>query len=260
MQKREFLEKISYQAGDILLKHYLPLGVHTETKIDNSPVTLADTEINQMVIDETQKYFPDYGVLGEEDGFNQTNQNLLVVDPLDGTKMFAMGSPLFAFSAAFVETGIPVAGVLYNPLAKRLLIAERGMGTIILPGKTPMRVSMKKSLKDAVIDNGWDSTDTLASSFIHSQGGFTSMIYTICEASSLVAAGGFDGIIFTGKKPWDMAAAKIIVEEAGGKVTDLFGNEQVYNSEIKGAILSNGHIHDLLVKGVKESGLLDYWK
>ena len=89
---------------------------------------------------------------------------------------------------------------------------------------------------------------------IHERGGRTPQVYSVCEAASLVATGGFDAEIFTGPMPHDTASVKIVVEEAGGKVTDLFGNSQRYDCETKGAIISNGYLHNELVKLVKESG------
>lgn len=257
MENQKFLEDIAYRAGEIILKYFRPGGLTPQLKEDRSPVTMADIEVNQMVIEEMRNNFPSYGILGEEESFNPENSNLLVVDPLDGTKMFAVGSPLFSFSAAFVKDGVPVSGVLYNPLAKRMIIAEKGKGAFLVLERTPIRVSPTPSYSNALIDNGWDGFDSKVSPFIHKEGGYTPMIYTICESAALLATGGFDGIIFTGKNPWDIAAAKVIVEEAGGKVTDLYGNEQRYDRPIKGAVLSNGVLHNILIKSVADSGLLN---
>ncbi len=255
MDKKDFLVSLAQQANEIMLKYHNPGGVVADIKEDMSPVTKADLEINSLVIKETKKYFPDYGILGEEEAWDETNKNLIVVDPLDGTKMFAIGAPLFAFSAAFVHDGVPVAGILHNPLAKRTIYAEQGKGALLIETDTVVSVSEVTKVADAMIETGWSQSHV--ASRIHEQGGRTPAVYAICEGSAILATGGFDGIVFTGCKPWDMAAAKIIVEEAGGKVTDLLGNEQRYDKNIRGALLSNGHLHESLLEIVSESNLVE---
>ncbi|TSC68778.1 MAG: inositol monophosphatase [Parcubacteria group bacterium Gr01-1014_56] len=249
-----FLVALSEEASTIMLKYFSPLGVPAEKKADMSPVTKADTEINQMVIDRVKKSYPDYEVLGEEQSTDITKSNkLFVVDPVDGTHMFAIGAPMFCFSAAVVVDGVSVAGVLSNPLVKRTLVAEQGRGAYLVETNSKIKVSEKDTLDRAVINAGW--SDARGVENLHTLGARTPEVYSICEAGSLVALGGFDGGIFTGSNAHDIAAIKIVVEEAGGTVTDINGNEQRYDREIKGALISNGMLHGRLVKIVKESGL-----
>ena len=120
---------------------------------------------------------------------------------------------------------------------------------------TVVSVSDITDIAESMIETGWSQSHI--ASRIHEQGGRTPAVYAICEGSAVLATGGFDGIVFTGRKPWDMAAAKIIVEEAGGKVTDLLGGEQRYDQNIRGALLSNGHLHESILKMVSESNLVE---
>lgn len=251
----KFLLKLSEEASVIMLKYYSAAGVQAAMKKDMSPVTEADIEVNKMVITEVGLHYPEYEVLGEEESTEiKGASKLFVVDPIDGTLMFAIGCPLFVFSCAVVINGESIAGVLANPLARRTLLAEKGKGTYLVEEDKRTLVSQKKDFDRVLINGGgWKRTDL--SKLIHARGGLTPEVFSVCEKASLIATGGFEGAVFTGSTAHDIAAAKIVVEEAGGKVTDLFGEEQRYDQPIKGAILSNGYLHDELVKMVQEAGL-----
>lgn len=238
-----------------MLKHYSAAGVQAMIKKDRSPVTEADIEANKMVIAEIKLHYPEYEVLGEEESTETKGASkLFVVDPIDGTLMFAIGCPLFVFSCAVVIDGESIAVVLANPLAKRTLLAEKGRGTYLVEENRRMSVSPKKDFERALINGGgWRRTDL--PKLIHVRGGFTPEVFSVCEKASLIATGGLQGAVFTGSTAHDIAAAKIVVEEAGGKVTDLLGEEQRYDQAIKGAILSNGYLHEELVKMVREAEL-----
>lgn len=242
-----------------MLKHYNPCGVSYTVKTKSSDwgldaVTKADLEVNKMVLRETEKYYPAYGLLGEEISSYKKDQKLFVVDPIDGTHMFIIGAPLFVFSAAVVINGKPVAGVLANPLAQRTLLAELDKGAYLVERNIKLSVSQQKTFKGALIRTGWK--DASAANLLHKQNARTPEIYTVGESASLIATGGFDGDIFMGNAAHDIAAVKIVVEEAGGRVTNLWGQEQKYDRDIKGAIITNGHLHKKLVAIVKQSGLL----
>lgn len=250
-ESTKFLLSLSDRAEKIMLKHYSPGGIPADTKEDMSPVTQADFEVNDMVIEQVQEHYPEYGVLGEERSSNETREKLFVVDPIDGTHMFEIGSPLFCFSAAIVIDGNPIAGVLSNPLAKRTLLAELNKGTYLVSEKKKVTVNDKKELDGTLISNGWRNAKV--SELLYARGVRTLTFQPISEASSLVATGSIDGQIFTGRNAYDVAAAKIVVEEAGGKVTNIEGNEQRYDTDIKGALISNGHLHNELLTIVREA-------
>lgn len=259
----KFLLTLSEKASQIMLKYYSPAGGINVTYKDTlnndlSPVTKADIEINEMIINEVKLHYPDYRVLGEEISTNDiNNKKLFVVDPIDGTYMFTIGCPLFVFSAAVVVNGESISGIISNPLAKRTIIAEKGKGAYIAEENKRVFVSKKNSLKEAFINIPWK--DVKMTEKIIEAGSSPMQIYSIIEASSLVATGGFDGAIFRFDSEVDIASVKIIVEEAGGKVTDIEGNEQKYDKKINGAIISNGFLHTKLVSAVKEANII-IWK
>jgi fructose-1,6-bisphosphatase/inositol monophosphatase family enzyme len=171
--------------------------------------------------------------------------------------MFTIGCPLFVFSTAIVIDGESVAGIIANPLAKRTLIAEKGKGAYVVEENKKIAVSTKNTLKESFINVPWKDIPTTGQ--LIEQGAAAMQVYSIIEAAALVATGGFDGAIFRFNSAVDIAAAKIIIEEAGGKVTDINGNEQRYDREINGAIVSNGSIQDDLVSVCQKSNLT-IWK
>jgi histidinol-phosphatase len=258
-ESTKFLLTLSEKASEIMLRYYSSGGMKADIKSDMTPVTKADIEINTMVITEVKKHYPDYEVLGEEESTDVKGATkLFVVDPLDGTHMFSIGSPLFGFMAAIVIDGESVAGVLMNPLAKRTLLAEKGKGTYLVEENKRVHVSTKNTFDRALVNAGWN--DDNLPRLLHARGARTPEMYSVCEKASLIAVGGLEGETFDGTTVHDVAAVKIVVEEAGGRVTDLQGNEQRYDREIGGAILSNGLLHDELVAMVREAGIKPKYK
>jgi myo-inositol-1(or 4)-monophosphatase len=259
----KFLLTLSEKATEIMLKYYSPSGGVNATfkdaeNNDMSPVTKADIEINDMVITEVKTHYPDYEILGEEASTNNgTDKKLFVVDPVDGTYMFTIGCPLFVFSAAVVVNGESVSGIICNPLAKRTLIAEKGKGAYLAEENKKISVSKKSALKEAFINLAWK--DVRMAEKIIEAGASPMQVYSIIEAAALVATSGFDGALFRFDSEVDIASAKVIVEEAGGKVTDIEGNEQMYDKKINGAIISNGVLHAELVSAAKEANIT-VWK
>jgi fructose-1,6-bisphosphatase/inositol monophosphatase family enzyme len=251
-----FAKQLAEQAGEIMLT-YFKLGVEHETKSDATPITIADTQINKMVIDAVAEQYPLQSVLGEEESSDATDTEFLwVCDPIDGTIPFTLGIPTSLFSLALVQNGVPVLGVLYDPYLKRMFTAIKGQGAYMNGEKLQVstEVSPKGYTTFPVVQYGVTDTAGLVGEAIR-DGLRSFSLCCITYESVLVASGQVAGAVFPGKTPWDIAAVKVIVEEAGGKVTDLYGNEQRYDRSISGAIVSNGAMHDQLVGLVKKHTL-----
>lgn len=255
---RQVATDLAKQAGEIMLR-YFQRGIEVTTKDNDTPLTIADTAINDLVVETIHREFPNHGIIAEEGGTDYADQEFAwVCDPIDGTISFARHIPTSAFSLALVQGGKPVLGVAYDPNDDGLYVAEAGRGTTL--NGTPIRVNGPAMIRPMVGNLTWvnnayatekvfpalirDSIDVM---YLHSN------VYM----GILVARGDLDGLVFPGLQSWDCAALKVIIEEAGGKVTDLFGNEQRYDGQIKGMIASNGLLHDRLVELVRESGALD---
>lgn len=242
---KDFAIRLAQKAGEIMRANFT-LGMKKEWKDDNSPLTVTDTLINKFVIESVEKTFPEHGVLGEEDSKNQDREYLWVCDPIDGTMPFSAGLPIFVFSLALVIKGESVLGVLYDPMLNRMVVGEKGKGSYLNNQK--ISVSLQKQLGQKMLVNiETDLKLSKSRDLLTKKGCIISRICSVSYASILVASGEFIANIFEFSKPWDAAAAKIIVEEAGGRLTNLEGKDQLYNQPINGFIASNGFVHDELV-------------
>lgn len=250
----DFAKELALEAGLIMKKYFRSDAADIKAKDDKTLVTLADTEINMLVIEKIKQRFPSHAVHGEEESLEVKDALYTwVCDPVDGTMQFAKGLPVSTFSLALVDKdGQALLGVVYDPFEDRLFEAQREGGAF-LNGKK-MQVSKLDTLDNAYIDNElWinehegvsfdDPRDTLAKK--------GAKVTSVCSAvimGCLVAQGTFDAMIFGQSKPEDIAALSVIVAEAGGQVTNIKGGRQRYDQKIYGAIVSNSHIHSQLVE------------
>lgn len=246
----EFAKSLAVEAGTIMRENFMD-GSAREWKSDATPVTLTDTAINSIVIERISAKFPDHSVLGEEESHNLGQEYVWVCDPVDGTLPFSHGVPVSTFSLALTHNGESIVGVVYDPFMNRLFYAARGQGAFM--NDAPIHVSTN-GMQNAVIDiAGFPSAHPVidaAGEFLTdlaSLGAHVTSLWSVILPSSLVAAGEYTATIFNLDKPEDGAAIKVIVEEAGGKVTDLFGDEQRADAPVKGFIASNGVVHQQIV-------------
>lgn len=251
-------KQLAHQAGDIMLGYFNSAAADPTIKTDRTIVTKADTEINSLVIKTLTQETPGYSIWGEEESSILADAAYTwVCDPVDGTMPFSKAIPISTFSLALVDSnGDSVLGVVYDPFQDRLFEAVKGHGAFLNGEK--ISVSDKADLDDAYIDDEiWISEqdgimfDSPKDTFIKSGVKLT----TQCSAvimGSMVAKGSYDAMIFGQGKPEDIAALAVIIPEAGGKVTDLFGNPQRYDTNIRGAIVSNGHIHQAILGVLKD--------
>lgn len=253
-QRLEFAKNLALQAGDIMLK-YFQVGMEKESKEDGSPVTIADKAINHMVIEAIAKAYPHDGVLGEEESLvNYTAEYLWVCDPLDGTLPYSFGIPINMFTLALLRDGSPLLSVVYDPYMKRLFQAIQGGGAFC--NDKAIQVNQQSDLKKSIVATTGRNTNKAFDAFafrgklfyhISRQPQFLSFSYE----GAMVALGQFEAAVFPGIPTHDVAPLVTLIREAGGKVTDLAGNDQRYDRPINGAILSNGLVHDDLVQLVK---------
>lgn len=244
--------------GGAVLERYFETSLVQEVKDDNSFVTVADREAEQAVVSAIKKEFPDHGFLGEEGGETLTDSLYQwVIDPLDGTSNFVNGLPIFAVSIALLEKGKSVASVVYNPPLKLLFSAARGKGAFC--NDIAMRVSTQDE-KSAMITYGVGRGAGIKDYLIRLFHGAPKQVkgYRYLGAVALelayLARGGTEGVINLGTEKWDYAAGSLLVEEAGGKITDFKGNPWTFSERF--FVASNGLIHDSLLKLVEAAGNL----
>lgn len=251
---KDFAIDLALRAGELIRENF-SLGMTKEWKEDATPLTATDKAINAFVIVEVNKQFPDHAVIGEEGSDLRDSEFVWVEDPVDGTTGFSHGYPLFTFQLALTRLGESILGVMYDPILKRLFYAEKGKGAFL--NGTPIRVSQegfKKKTKKGIVCLDGDEKPPLSHlrNALRARGAYTVGLYCASYPSALTTCGEFIGEVYGADKAWDGAAAKIIVEEAGGRVTDLAGNEQRYDKPINGFVATNGFIHDELIQIIRD--------
>lgn len=244
----EFAQMLARQAGEVMRRNFT-IGMKKEWKEDKTPLTVTDTTINSLVLNAVKDSYPDHSFVGEEESNIKESEYTWVCDPVDGTVPFSHGYPTFVFSLALTHNGESVLGVVFDPIGDRLLKAQKGKGAFL--NNKPISVSNDMLDERAFVSLNCDKKLLGLREQLLAKGCYLPVLYSCVYAGMLVASGEFEGEIYEYDKPWDGAALKIIVEEAGGKVTDLLGNEQRYDRTINGLIVSNKVVHDDLVAAVR---------
>lgn len=238
---------LSRAAGDIL-NFYAGRDKLVEFKGQANLVTVADRKSEELIISGILARYPTHSILAEESGITQPGAAVQwIIDPLDGTTNFAHGYPFYCVSIAVEENGEILCGVVYDPVRDEMYTASRGYGAFC--NGEPIRVSDVNVLSRALLITGFpynfrEYLETVVSQFqkflVASQavrrGGSAAL--DLCY----VACGRLDGFWELYLQPWDTAAGRIILEEAGGKVTNFKGVPfSVYMKEI---LASNGRLHE----------------
>lgn len=238
---------IATAAGDVM-RRYMYADQGRVTKSDGTPVTIADTEVNNLVIDELSKRFPDDGVIGEERSTAQYGMGRRwICDPIDGTKAFTWGVPTAMFSLALVVDGVPVMGICYEPMLGRMYTAIKGEGAYL----NGVRIHVNdQTLGTGILAIASGTDDIRNNPTINNilNAGITTAVFSGAVYKSLgVADGRFVGYTEHKVNAYDIAAIEVIVTEAGGKVTSLSGDTNDYSRPLKGVTVSNGIIHSELL-------------
>jgi Archaeal fructose-1,6-bisphosphatase and related enzymes of inositol monophosphatase family len=245
--------------GGKRLREFLAQGVETEYKGDVDLVTVADRTVEKLIRTRLAEVFPDHGIYGEEGTRDRLEGEFRwYVDPLDGTTNFAHGFPHFCVSMGLEqrpahlkpdEDGTLVAAIVYDPMRDELFTAERGKGAR-LNGR-PIHVSAAADLAETLLATGFPSRKRHDSPNIHFYHEFTLRSHGVRRAGSAaldlsyVASGRLDAFWEFNLNPWDTAAGILLVEEAGGSVTDFSGNP--YKLDSREILASNGRIQKELV-------------
>lgn len=237
-------------AEQVILK-YLDEGVKAELKEDLSPVTVADREAEEIIKQTILAKFPDhtfYGEEGEKIDLTDHQGYTWIIDPIDGTKCYVRSSPLFATQLALLHDGEFILGVSNAPLLQELVYAEKGQGCFMNGKRISVTDtsdvnesyvsfgSLKYFIKQGTIDQLLSLTENARWS--RGIGDFWSY--------HLLAQGMLDVMIEASTKLWDIAAMKVIIEEAGGCVSQLDG--QPVDHQTTAFLATNGVLHDEIVR------------
>lgn len=237
----DFAKDAIWQSGRMTLG-YFQTGIDVERKSDDSPVTIADRSAEEYLRRRIEQQFPNHGIIGEEYGEQAGSSGLSwIIDPIDGTKSFTSGVPLYGCLLALVEGDRTLVGVANYPALGEMLYAGRGMGCFWNGRRT--RVSTVSDLKDAVLlgseighfgdkDRAWQQL--IRSTYIQRTWGD-------CYGYLLVATGRAEIMVDAKMMVWDCAPFTVIMEEAGGTFTDWQGNPSIYGGE---SVATNGALFE----------------
>ncbi|MFN8222927.1 MAG: inositol monophosphatase family protein [Gaiellales bacterium] len=233
--------KLADAADAISLGRFRARDLVVETKPDATPVTEADHAVERAIRELLEQERPDDVILGEEEGASGDGERRWIVDPIDGTRNYSRGVPIWATLIALEIEGTVEVGVVSAPALARRWWAERGGGAWADGDR--VHVSAIRRVEDAVLSFALEQPiPSLAAQAWHARG------YGDFWSHMLVAEGAIDGAIDAiGVKAWDLAAIQPIVEEAGGRFSDFSGEARI---DGQSAISSNGHLHGVLLEAV----------
>lgn len=234
---------LAIAAGEVTLRHF-GSRVADEAKLDGSPVTLADREAETLLRDRIRESFPDHGILGEEFGETRGSSPIRwILDPIDGTRSFMRGVPLYGVLIGIEVEGEPVVGVAHFPALGETVSAARGQGCRWRDGRAGVNdvaelaravvlTSDSEMTRTSPLCPGWQ--DLLSEvDYLRSWGD--------AYGHALVATGRAEIMIDSVLSPWDAAPLLPILTEAGGRFTDLRGEAGILGGS---GISTNGHLHD----------------
>jgi len=246
---RDAAIEIAQEAGNILLEELSrPLEIaYKGDEVDL--VTQADKRSERLIVERLTKYFPEHSIAAEEGTGHESgpaSEFRWHVDPLDGTTNFAHGYPCFCVSIALAQRDTPLVAVVFNPFYKELFAAARGEGATLNSKK--ISVSKVATVSTSLLCTGFPVHNRKASPNLQYYGDFTQRSHGVRRDGSAaldlacVAAGRFDGFWEFGLQKWDTAAGVLLVEEAGGKVSDFAGNPYQLGGPV--ILATNGLIHE----------------
>jgi len=248
------MQAMAREAGGLLMQHFRQ-RVKIEYKGSADLVTIADRQSEALILEHIRREFPSHDVMGEEGTRIETGSDYKwYVDPLDGTTNFAHGYPVFCVSLAVEYCGSRIAGVVYDPTRDEMFSAARGNGAQ-LNGEA-IHVSSTARLAESLIGTGFPSHKRHKNPNIYFYHHLTLRSHGVRRAGSAaldlcnVAAGRYEGFWEFNLNPWDTAAGVLIVEEAGGRVTDFAGGP--FQIDSRETLASNGHIHEELLGQFQE--------
>lgn len=222
------------------------------------PVTEVDTATEALVVSRLHAAFPGHDILGEESGGSTWDVAgpVWLVDPIDGTNNFAHGFPHFCISLGLIVAGVLQIGVVYDPLRDEMFAARAGGGATL--NDTPIRVTQVARLADAFLATGFAYTRRIAAdNNVQRLDHFLRRSQGVRRAGSAaldmayVACGRFDGYWESGLHPWDLAAGLLLIQEAGGRISDYAGGtERLFSGEE--VLTSNSLIHDEMLRVMRE--------
>jgi myo-inositol-1(or 4)-monophosphatase len=245
----EAATEIAHEAGS-LLRYYFERHVQFELKGEFDLVTEADRASEKLVVERLQARFPEHSIVAEEGSRRESASGYRwYVDPLDGTTNFAHGYPVYNVTLALEKSGELIAGVIFDPNRDELFSCEKGAGAFLNARR--IRVSATGKMDESLFSTGFPSHRRHQNVNIHFYHQLAMSSHGVRRGGAAaldlayVACGRLDGFWEFGLSPWDMAAGKLLVEEAGGICRDMRGRPHTLASPH--ILADNARIHDEVV-------------
>lgn len=247
-----FVIQTAREAGGVLIDRLGRARISTKGDIDL--VTEADLAAEKLIIERIRSHYPRHAILAEESGASVEldagkSDWKWIIDPLDGTTNYAHGYPCFCVSIAVERAGQIELGVVYDPTRDELFAAERGQGATL--NERPIRVSTIADLNSAMLCTGFPYNVRERPDFAREFINFTMTAQAVRRDGSAaldlayLACGRFDGFWEDGLNAWDIAAGLLLIEEAGGRVTDFCGAPlSIYTPKV---LATNGLVHETMM-------------
>src|SRR5947208_8561089 len=242
------MHELARQAGSLLLSYFGKVAI--EYKGDVDLVTEADRRSDELIVGSIRKQWPHHDLIGEEGSRTETGSDFRwYVDPLDGTTNFAHGYPVFCVSIALEYKKERVAGVIFDPTRNEMFAAEKGGGARL--NDRAIQVSKTSRLAESLLATGFPSHKRHKNPNIHFYHQITLRSHGVRRAGSAaldlcyVACGRYDAFWEFNLNSWDTAAGVLLVEEAGGKVTNFAAGP--FTMDSRDLLASNGLLHDELM-------------
>jgi len=260
MDYLKIAKEAAYKAGEIQLKNLNKIKSVSfkKTKGKNNILTEIDTKCEEVILSIIKDSFPTHDVLAEESGKNLENNSdyIWLIDPLDGTMNYSHSYPYFSVSIALEFSGEVICGLVYDPVHNEMFSAAKGKGAEL--NGAEIKVSGVEYLEYSLVVSGTfhHPEEEIMDKFIEILKNLTLRAQGVRRDGSAaldlcnVACGRYESFWEFGLNAWDMAAGTLILEEAGGKVTDLKGGKfSNYNHQL---VASNGLIHNEMLELLKD--------
>ena len=247
---RSFVQSLAEESGHIILAHYLDPSLEVEYKVDDTPVTLADREAESFLRKRIEKVFPEHGIVGEEHGsIREDAEYVWLLDPIDGTKSFVSGVPLFGTIICLKRAGEPIFGAIHQPVLQQLILGDNTQTTL---NDKPVVIRKPTGGLDEAIILTTDERDArnrfgLETWVKLTDQAFLSRSWGDCYGYLLLASGKADAMIDPIVNSWDFHAMIPIIRGAGGKITDHNGENPLHGNSI---VASHSDLHGEIIKAL----------
>ena len=238
----EFMRRMAAESGELILPYFANPQLIVETKSDHSLVTAADREAEELMRGLIARRYPDHGIIGEEFGSENPDARFVwILDPIDGTRSFVAGCPLFGTLICLMEYGQPVLGAIHNPATRQFLLGNNEETSL---NGVPVRMRSTGELGDAVLLTSNPRTPRE----LQDPKGWNMLVGKVgeyytwgdCYGYLLLAIGGADIMVDPIMKPWDLLPLIPIIRGAGGTITDWQGKEPIRGNSI---VATNPDLH-----------------